>query len=220
MATKPFTRNFADNSTEAGFQFTFYCDLCEDGFKTQFEESTTYSKSRKLKGLLRGASMAASLLGKHNLEYNIGRGGDIIGERFDGMSPEWHREHEAAFERAQNEAKRRFQRCHKCHRWVCEQDWNEQEGLCVDCAPRRDVEIVAARAGKMVDDIRAKAQETVVFDGKIESKQTFCPECGKAVSEGKFCTNCGASLTLTKCPQCGAKHSAGTRFCGECGERM
>ena len=25
---KSFTRNYEDNSTEAGFQFTFYCDIC------------------------------------------------------------------------------------------------------------------------------------------------------------------------------------------------
>ena len=33
MALQSFTRNYEDNSTEAGFQFTFYCDICQDGFK-------------------------------------------------------------------------------------------------------------------------------------------------------------------------------------------
>ena len=28
----PFTDNFNDDSTEAGFQFTFYCDKCEEGY--------------------------------------------------------------------------------------------------------------------------------------------------------------------------------------------
>jgi hypothetical protein len=31
-----FTRNYQDNSTEAGFQFTFYCDNCNDGYKSGF----------------------------------------------------------------------------------------------------------------------------------------------------------------------------------------
>ena len=34
---KSFTRNYHDNSTEAGFQFTFYCDICNDGFKSSFD---------------------------------------------------------------------------------------------------------------------------------------------------------------------------------------
>lgn len=36
-----FTRNYEDNSTDAGFQFTFYCDICEDGYKSEFVESQT-----------------------------------------------------------------------------------------------------------------------------------------------------------------------------------
>lgn len=40
-----FTRNYEDNSTEAGFQFTFYCDVCNDGYKTSFVESETYKKT-------------------------------------------------------------------------------------------------------------------------------------------------------------------------------
>ena len=44
-----FTRNYEDNSTEAGFQFTFYCDLCEDGYKSSFIESETYKKGRGLR---------------------------------------------------------------------------------------------------------------------------------------------------------------------------
>ena len=42
MALQPFTDNFADNSTEAGFQFTFFCDLCREGYKTKFIESKTH----------------------------------------------------------------------------------------------------------------------------------------------------------------------------------
>jgi len=131
MPLKPFTRNYEDNSTDAGFQFTFYCDLCGDGYKTQFIESKTYRKSGLLKGIARGISVGASLLGVHNIGYNIERGANIFTERFEGMSPEWHKEHEAAFELAQNEAKSHFIRCPRCKKWVCESDWNEQEGLCV-----------------------------------------------------------------------------------------
>lgn len=51
-----FTRNYADNSTEAGFQFTFYCDICNDGFKSSFVESDTYKKGQLFRGIGRGAS--------------------------------------------------------------------------------------------------------------------------------------------------------------------
>ena len=39
-------RNYEDNSTDAGFQFTFYCDICSDGFKSSFIESTTYKNAK------------------------------------------------------------------------------------------------------------------------------------------------------------------------------
>jgi acetyl-CoA carboxylase beta subunit len=136
------------------------------------------------------------------------------------MSPDWHKEHEKAFEVAQNEAKGHFQRCPRCKKYVCENDWNEQEGLCVEEAPRESTEVAASRAEKMVADIKAKASKTEVFTGDIESKQTLCPLCGKPTGTGKFCNNCGAPLGLTKCPKCGAQSQAGTRFCGECGAKF
>ena len=72
----------------------------------------------------------------------------------------------------------------------------------------------------MADDIQAKAANTAVFTGEIESKQTICPECGKPAGEGKFCNNRGASLGLRKCPKCGAKNAAASRFRGECGTKI
>jgi len=220
MSLKPFTENFSDNSTDAGFQFTFFCDLCHEGYKTEFTESKTYKKAGLLRGLGKAVSLGASILGQSGVGSSIERGSSILTERFEGMSPDWNREHDAAFELAQNEAKGHFQRCPKCKKWVCENDWNEQEGLCVDDAPRAAVEVAAARAGKMVEDIKEKAKGTQVFTGEIESRQTICPQCGKPAGEGKFCNNCGASLAFIKCPKCGAKSPTGTRFCGECGAKL
>ncbi|MBP7796116.1 MAG: zinc ribbon domain-containing protein [Elusimicrobiales bacterium] len=220
MALQPFTSNFADNSTESGFQFTFYCDICREGYKTKFIESKTYKKGKLFKGIGGLLSAAAQFTGKYNMGYGAERAADIIGEKFKGMSPEWHKEHDEAFELAQNEAKEHFKRCPKCSHYVCENCWNEQEGLCIKDAPRANVEIAAAKAKKMVTDINAAAQDTPVFTGKIESKQTICPQCGKPAGEGKFCNNCGASLAMIKCPKCGAQNPAGTKFCGECGNKM
>ncbi|PKN01143.1 MAG: zinc ribbon domain-containing protein [Elusimicrobia bacterium HGW-Elusimicrobia-1] len=220
MALQPFTSNFADNSTDAGFQFTFFCDVCREGYKTKFVESKSHKKGQFFKNLGKIASAAAQITGKYNIGYGVDRGADVISGRYSGMSPDWHKEHEAAFEFAQNEAKQHFHRCPKCKKYVCENDWNEQEGLCVNDAPRVNVEVAAAKAQKAVEDIKAKAASTQVFTGEIESKQTLCSQCGKPAGEGKFCNNCGASLDLIKCSKCGAQSPAQTRFCGGCGAKF
>ncbi len=217
---QPFTSNFADNSTEAGFQFTFMCDICRDGFKTSFIECKNYKRGKTLRNLGRMASMGASMLGQHRVGSALHRGSYNAGERFHGMSPQWHKEHEAAFEVAQNEAKGHFTRCPRCHKWVCASDWNGDSGLCVKCAPHANVEVSAARADKMVSDIKQRASETQVYTGDIEAKQTTCPRCQKPAGEGNFCANCGQDLSLVKCERCGTESAAGTRFCSECGERM
>lgn len=220
MALQPFTKNYSDESTEAGFQFTFFCDLCGDGYKTTFIESKTYKKAGLFKFAGQAIGTGANLFGMHNVGNAVERGSNIMHQRFEGMTPEWHKEHEAAFKTAQNEAMGHFHRCAKCRQYVCDADWNEEDNLCVECAPRENVEVTAARAARMKDEIQEKARETNVFTGKIERRQTVCPQCGKPTGEGKFCNNCGASLGLDKCPKCGAKAVAGMKFCGECGNKI
>lgn len=220
MNLKAFTSNYKDESTEAGFQFIFLCDICKDGYKSRFIESRSYKTSSRLKGIGNIASVGANLLGRSGMGWSVRHGVDSLTNRFGKMTPQWHKEHEEAFNQAQNEAKGHFSRCPKCYQWVCEMDWNEQSGLCVKCAPRVNVEVASARAGKMVTDIRDKASQTQVFTGEIEEKQTLCPHCGKPAGQGKFCNNCGTSLDLIACEVCGTKSPAGTRFCGECGGRL
>ncbi len=219
---KAFTRNYEDNSTEAGFQFTFYCDLCHDGFKSSFIESETYKKGKLMRGIAGGASALGHLLGGrlHNLSYTVSHGSHVLSERFHGMSPEWHKEHEKAFEMAQNEAQRHFNRCHNCRQWVCDADFNEDVGLCVSCAPRQNVRIAKARSDRIMDEIDEQASAGSFFTGQIESKTLICPVCHKPSGEGKFCNNCGANLSMNKCPNCGAQVAKGVKFCGECGTRL
>jgi len=215
----PFTRNFADNSTEAGFEFTFYCDVCNDGYKTSFIQSKTYRKVGLLRGLGRAASVGSSILGKSG-GSQAESGTDIIAERFQGMSPEWHKEHEEAFKLAQNEAMGHFHKCPKCAKWVDDTCWNDEDGLCTQDAPRAAAEIAAARATARKEQIWKKAEETQVFTGDVKATQTMCPKCGKPAGAGKFCTNCGAPLSMIKCSKCGAQNAPGTRFCGECGNQL
>ena len=217
-----FTRNYEDNSTEAGFQFTFYCDLCEDGYKSSFIESDTYKKGRGLRGLAQGAGVLGSLLGGRlgSLGYSLERGGNVLSDRFEGMSPEWQKEHEKAFGRAKNEAQQHFHRCHGCRKWVCDSCYNEDEGLCTECAPRQEITVAKARADAMRRNIEETAENATVWQGKLESKTTVCPACGKPAGTGKFCNNCGASLALAVCPKCKAENAQGVRFCNQCGANM
>ncbi len=218
MSLKPFTSNFDDESTEAGFQFTFYCDICRDGYKTEFIPSRSYRKQQAKDGVANLVSAAATFLRRHNVSHGVRRMSGY--GRRGGMTPEWHKEHEEAFELAQNEGKEHFYRCPRCNKWVCETDWNEVEGLCVQDAPRENVEVASARAARRSQEIQEKAKKTEVFTGAIEGKQTICPRCNKPASEGKFCNNCGADMSLMKCEQCGTESPAGSRFCGECGNRL
>lgn len=217
-----FTRNYEDNSTEAGFQFTFYCDICQDGYKSSFVESATYKKKGLLRGLGQGASIAGSLLGGRvsSLGYGADRASNVLSERFDGRSPEWQKEHEKAFEHCQNEVKQHFHRCPSCNKYVCDHCWNEDEGLCTACAPRQEVYVARARADAMKRNIDDAGQTATVWQGKIESKTTICPSCGKPAGTGKFCNNCGASMDLKTCPTCGAKNALTVRFCNNCGTNL
>ena len=217
-----FTRNYHDNSTDAGFQFTFYCDICNDGYKSSFIESDTYKKKKGSRLLGQGASLAGSLLGGKMRDFGHAaeRGSNILNERFDGKSPEWQKEHEKAFERGQNEAKQHFHRCPSCNKYVCDHCWNEDEGLCVSCAPRQEIYVAQARAQAMKRNIDTAGGSATVWQGQIESKTTICPSCGKPAGAGKFCNNCGASMDLKACPKCGAKNQQTIRFCNNCGQNL
>jgi hypothetical protein len=217
-----FTRNYEDNSTEAGFQFTFYCDNCRDGFKSSFIESETHRKKSGLQGLVQGIGLLGNLAGGTlgQIGSAAARGANIFTERFTGMSPEWQREHEAAFVTAQREAERHFHRCHGCNSYVCDACYNEDEGLCITCAPRQEIYVAKARAEAMKRNIDEAGQAATVWQGTIESKTTICPACGKPAGAGKFCNNCGASLALNVCPGCGTKNAQGVRFCNNCGSPM
>ena len=148
---RAFTRNYEDNSSEAGFQFTFYCDICNDGYKSSFIESETYKRGKGLRGISQGLGMLGSLVGGvvGDIGYSAERGGHILSENFQGQSPEWHKEHERSFAMAQNEAQSHFHRCHSCNHYACDACYNEDEGLCTECAPRQEIYVAKARAEAM-----------------------------------------------------------------------
>lgn len=217
-----FTRNHNDLSTEAGFQFEFYCDCCNNGVKSTFEASSTYGKKKKTERFGGIASGLGSLLGGRagDLGWALERGSNIAGNRFEGESPQWRKEHEAAFDRAQEEVRPQFRRCPACNKWVCADCWNEDEGLCTDCAPREASYVAKARNEAMRRNIDEAAEQATVWQGKIETRTTVCPNCGKPAGTGKFCNYCGTPLGTNRCPNCGAEVAQGLKFCGECGSPM
>ena len=217
-----FTRNYKDESTEAGFQFVFFCDICNDGYMSSFIESETYKKKGLLQGLGQGVRIAGSLLGGrgYNVGYHADRATNMMSQRFSDKSPEWRKEHEKAFERTQNEAKQHFHRCPSCNIYVCDHCYNEDEGLCVKCAPRQEILVAKTRADAMQRNIQSAGRNARVWQGEIESKTTICLSCGKPAGTGNFCNNCGMDMSLKECYNCGSKNSQSVRFCNNCGTNL
>lgn len=214
-----FTRNFNDLSTDAGFQFEFFCDCCGNGYKSTFKESSTYGQRKKLTDIGRKADALNNILGGKlgGLGWDVARGADAIRERFDNQGPEWHREHEAAFNEAQEEVKQYFRKCPACNKWVCVDCWNEDENLCTDCAPRESSYVAKARNEAMRREIDLAVENSNVWHGKLEKRETLCPNCGKPAGDGAFCAHCGAPLKANTCPNCGAPLVEGAKFCTKCG---
>ena len=214
-----FTKNYDDLSTEAGFQYEFHCDNCGNGFKSTFKESTTYKSRKRTERFGNNVGFVGRLFGGvlGNVGSAIESGADMVRNRMEDRSPQWRREQEESFDAAQEEVKGQFTKCPSCNNWVCSDCWNEEEGLCIACAPRESTYVAKARNQAMRRNIDEQAEVATVWHGKIESRTTICPHCGKPAGQGKFCNNCGKPLSLLKCPNCGAEVQQGTKFCSECG---
>ena len=91
---------------------------------------------------------------------------------------------------------------------------------CTNCAPREASYVAQARNQAMRRNIDEAAETATVWQGKIETRTTVCPKCGKPAGNGKFCNYCGAPLGTQRCPNCGAEVALGLKFCGECGSPM
>ena len=193
LSLQSFSRKFEDNSTEGGFQFTFYCDISSDSYKTKFVPSQAGKKAGWSRVVGKGLSLGTSVLDRVPLgaekTEKVGEKAEAltgeVSKQYGKMSPGWQKEHDEVFESAQSEARAHFNHCTVCKRWVCEYCWDAPKGLCVE-----------------------------------DAKQvTMCPNCHQPAGIGKFCVNCGSPLSL-KCPNCGAETTGGTLFCGQCGTKL
>ena len=210
MALTQFTRNYADRSSDKGYQFEFFCDKCGTGLRSSFQTS----KLGVAAGLLRAAS---SLLGGA-----LGGAAQSADQLKDALRGEgW----DTAFKEAIGEARPRFRQCTRCGHWVCpEVCWNEARRLCKDCAPDLAEEAQALRARVEAEQLGQKMREpeaALPAPSSTGSPATSaCPHCNAAVAPGaKFCPECGKSLAMaTACVKCGAAFTAPGKFCAECGE--
>jgi len=209
-----FTRNYTDLSTDRGFQFEFHCDRCGNGYKTAFQAWTM--------GTVSGALDAASSLF-----------GGVFGEAANlserARSATWQQARDKAMVDAVTQVKPNFLQCPHCLRWVCKKScWNQQRGLCKDCAPDLAVEISAQQSAKAMEQIQtsvgvdAEDEKLIGSVGKTKVAAS-CPNChAPLASNAKFCPSCGFKLAdvATLCKKCGVKLSPGAKFCPECGTKQ
>jgi membrane protease subunit (stomatin/prohibitin family) len=208
-----FTSNYEDKSTDTGFQFEFFCDICGNGYKSKFKSSATGSVNKFME-----------------------TAGNIFGGIFSSASnatesvktATWEQEHEKALLEASKEISPNFIQCPRCNKWVCrERCWNKDKGLCKDDAPDLGVEMATAQAQKSVEEIHAHAamaeeDKKLATEYWREGIVATCPKCEKPLAKNsKFCPECGYNLKpKDECPQCHAKIKKDAKFCIECGNKL
>jgi len=210
-----------DLSGDKGFQWRFHCDLCGSGFDTSFIPSKSQASARRFGFLSSGLSAVGSAIGGSASGGLSGMSqGASAASQFRGMSAEWHKEHDNAFVQAVNETKVHFQRCPKCKKYVCPDDWNTEAGLCTTDAPSLTAELQATKAQVRVEQMQESVKSTKLYDGDMTDRSTICPSCGKPSGTGKFCQNCGQPLGFRVCPKCQHQNPPTVNFCGECGSKL
>ncbi|HPF43586.1 MAG TPA: zinc ribbon domain-containing protein, partial [Syntrophomonadaceae bacterium] len=116
----------------------------------------------------------------------------------------------------------------RCSSWVCRKScWNNNKGLCKQCAPDLGVEMSAAQASRSVEEVWAHASmaeedKKLAAENWRETIRASCPQCeAPLAANAKFCPECGAQLkTKAFCTECGCELKPGSKFCAECGAKQ
>ena len=106
----PITKKFEDGSTPEDFRFTFFCDLCGKAVKT-----ITYPYTPPFKAKL-------------FISASERRARELI----------WQSDHASAYDRANQEALLSLNHCSVCGKRVCDDCFDEEEGICPECACKRE----------------------------------------------------------------------------------
>ena len=148
----PFTSNYRDLSDENGYQFEFHCDICGSGYQSEFIRSKLGTAGNILGG-------ASSLLGGFfGSASNVADKAKEITDR--GARDE-------ALKKASDELMHYFQRCPRNNLWVDETCWNEERGLCVNCAPKLAAEMEAARSQAELSQMQQAMSASTQFSGDL-----------------------------------------------------
>jgi len=201
-----FGDNYGDLSDDTGFQFEFYCEGCNDAWRSEFKAYLPGKASRLL-------DAAGGILG--GVLGGAGQAADYV------KDAGYRTAHDKAFRQAIEEAKVHFNRCHRCGNYFCNKCFNPELNLCVGCAPSVEEEASVAAREAEIEMARAEAQEAVQAGKRKTDDNVVCPSCGARVIRAKFCSECGAELgKKLVCSSCGAELVPGAKFCPECGTRQ
>ena len=200
--------------TGAGFQFEFYCERCNDTWRSPFEP---YRSGQASGWVQRASGLVGSLLG--------GVGYDVDNAVQGLAQAGWGSARDTAFREAIAAAQGHFHRCARCHHYVCDSCWSIDGGLCRNCAPDIASEVQAARHGGTLEAATEQARGVgAALAGRLDvaaAHQLVCPACGAEAHGGKFCPQCGHALgSPSSCAGCHAELPAGSRFCPECGHAV
>lgn len=214
MSEQWFSNNYGDLSVQggvnSGFQFEFYCQRCNDAYRTPFQG---YKKAQAAGWLNQASGLLGGILGQAD---DVAAGLSTAG---------WKSAWDQAFREATERAAQNFKRCARCHSYVCARCFNAQVGLCLNCAPDVETEMQQAKAEGMVTGAREVGTAAGYAIGTgVDTKrdrQLVCPNCKAETHGAKFCPECGEKLAIVAtCPSCGHESPEGTKFCPECGSKI
>ena len=215
-----FSNNFSDRSVEsgenAGFQFDFNCQHCQDTWRSPF---IPFQGEQTSSWIRRASGVAGSLFNKMGGMLNQ------VGDVAEGLAKAGYgKAHDAALAQSIEKAKAHFNRCAKCNEHVCIKCWNTSKGLCLSCAPDIHSAVESARDSAETEAAVELAREEGATRGQSQDVKTnyqlICPKCNAQTKGGKFCPECGAQLNINlTCHGCGQVIPPGSKFCPSCGAK-
>ena len=165
----PFTSNIEDLSTQEGYQFEFRCMRCNNGYRSSFHRSLFGFGGRV-------AAIGGGLLGGSV-------GGDVESAGWNSsmlMSGTGSPAKDKELAKAAQEVHDRFYQCNRCGKWVCRDVcWNNDRGLCVECAPKLGEEMAFMQAQAQRSQLEEKIQAQDLTQGVNYTDQAtgLCPSC-------------------------------------------
>jgi len=131
-----FTDNYADRSSDDGYQFEFYCRRCGNGYMSPFQHSVTGFGGRLLR---LGGDLMGGEIGSRASQ--LGFDAEFMRDTVRGST------RDKSLAKAVEQMKPYFKQCLNCGQWVCDQVcWNTERGLCVTCAPKLDQAVAQMQA--------------------------------------------------------------------------